>query len=162
MAGIFFPHPPPLQRHEPQRQQRQRHVVVPADPAPHLVLPQADLALTLLQRLLHPMPLGVRLHQARQAGPPPRVAQRVPPLRVPARRAAPPPPPPRPAPPPLPLALPPPLQRPHLQRPLLAATHRQRLPARRRLPRRPPLDRLERRPLAVTPPGDFADQRVGR
>src|SRR5438270_990175 len=56
-AGVFFPQLPPFQRQEPQRQQRQRHVVVPADPAPHLVVAQPDLPLPFLQDFLHPVPL---------------------------------------------------------------------------------------------------------
>ena len=39
--------------------QRQRHVVMPADPAPHLVVRQPRLALRLLERLLDLVPLGV-------------------------------------------------------------------------------------------------------
>src|SRR5438093_450734 len=76
-AGVFPPQPQPLHLQEPQRQQRQRHVVVPAHPAAHLVMPQPHLALALLQQLLHAVPPAVRPRQLpalRLAG----VAQRVP------------------------------------------------------------------------------------
>src|SRR5437868_14944741 len=51
-AGVFFPQPTALQRQEPQGQQRQGHVMVPTNPAPYLVLRQADLAFAFLQHLL--------------------------------------------------------------------------------------------------------------
>src|SRR5438477_1542674 len=38
-AGVFPPQPQPLGLQEPQGQKRQRHVVVPAHPAAHLVVP---------------------------------------------------------------------------------------------------------------------------
>src|SRR5260370_2183778 len=79
-AGVFFSQPPPLQRQEPQGQQRQRHVVVPAHPTPHLVVRQADLPLGLLEHLLRPVALA--MHPS-QHGPPP----------VPSRVSHPPPPP---------------------------------------------------------------------
>src|ERR1700756_3261593 len=50
-AGFFFPQPPPLQDQEPQRQQGERHVVVPALPTADLVMVQANLPLALLQQL---------------------------------------------------------------------------------------------------------------
>src|SRR3954449_13405588 len=55
-AGVFPPDPNPLQDQEPQRQQRERHVVVPAHPAPHLVLTQPDLPLRGAEHLLDPVP----------------------------------------------------------------------------------------------------------
>src|SRR5262249_54022210 len=55
-AGVFPPDPPPLAAEEPQRQQRERHVVVPADPAPDLILPQPALALARPEYLLDPVP----------------------------------------------------------------------------------------------------------
>src|SRR5258708_35065828 len=60
-AGIFPPEPPLLQVQEPQGQQRQRPVVVPAHPAPHLVLPQTHLAFAGAEQLLGPMPPAVDL-----------------------------------------------------------------------------------------------------
>src|SRR5438270_12292942 len=77
-AGVFPPQPPPLQRHEPQRQQRQRHMVVPAHPAAYLVVRQPDLPLALLQDLLDPVPLAVDAHQGGPPLVPAGVAQRVP------------------------------------------------------------------------------------
>ena len=58
-AGVFPPKPQPLRLHEPQGQQRQRHVVLPAHPAAHLVLGQPDLLLALLQPLLDAVPRPV-------------------------------------------------------------------------------------------------------
>src|SRR5437660_4914192 len=67
-AGVFPPHPPTLQDEEPQRQQRQRDVVVPAHPTADLVVGQAHLPIALLQHLLdlvparpHPYDFGQRL-----------------------------------------------------------------------------------------------------
>src|SRR5713101_3561398 len=77
-AGVFFPQLPPLQRQEPQRQQRQRHVVVPADPTPHLVVAQPDFALAFLQDFLYPVPLALHPRQYRQAFLAARVAHCVP------------------------------------------------------------------------------------
>lgn len=37
-AGVFPPHPPPLQDQEPQRQEAQRDMVMPAHPAAHLIM----------------------------------------------------------------------------------------------------------------------------
>src|SRR5262249_58717890 len=67
-AGAFFPHHPPLQQQVPQRQQRQRHMVVPAHPTAHLVLPQPHLPLGPLEQLLHRVP---PLLEPRQRRPPP-------------------------------------------------------------------------------------------
>src|SRR5919197_396610 len=86
-AGVFPPQPPPLPRQEPQRQQRQRHVVVPAHPRTHLVLPQADLALALPEHLLHPVPLAVYPHQRGQRLLPDGVAHAVPRPRLPLHGA---------------------------------------------------------------------------
>ena len=41
ISGSFFPQPLPLQHQERQRQQRQRRVVMPAYPAPRLILVQS-------------------------------------------------------------------------------------------------------------------------
>ena len=54
-AGTAFFPPTRLHHEEPRRDQRQRHVVVPAPPVPHLVLTQARLALGALQALLDPV-----------------------------------------------------------------------------------------------------------
>ncbi len=57
-AGVFPPKPP-LQAQEPQRQERQRHVVVPADPTADLVMIQTGLAVAGLEKLLDPVPLAL-------------------------------------------------------------------------------------------------------
>src|SRR6266404_991576 len=76
-AGVFSPQPQPLGLQEPQRQQRQRHVVMPAHPTAHLVVVQPDLALALLEHLLDPV--AGRMHPRHLATPRlPRVGQRVP------------------------------------------------------------------------------------
>jgi hypothetical protein len=51
-AGVFPPEAPPLQDQEPQRQKRQRHVVVPAHPTPNLVVRQPGFTLAGLKGLL--------------------------------------------------------------------------------------------------------------
>ena len=101
-AGVFPPDPQPLQDQEPQRQQRQRHVVVPAHPAPHLVLPQPDFPLRRAEHLLDPVPREPDPDQLGQRHLRAGVAQRViglaasprpsasPPAAPPARPAAPP------------------------------------------------------------------------
>src|SRR5579872_4086125 len=61
-AGIFPPQLPLLPVQEPQRQQRQRHVVVPAHPTPYLVLPQPHFPFAGAEQLLGPMPPAVGLH----------------------------------------------------------------------------------------------------
>ena len=53
-GAIFFP-PTGLDDQEPRRDHRQRHVVVPTAPVPHLVLAQPRLALGPLQALLDPV-----------------------------------------------------------------------------------------------------------
>src|SRR6266536_621932 len=60
IAGVFPPQPPPFQFQEPQRQQRQRHVVVPAHPTAHFVVSQAHLPLPPPQQLLDSMPCPMR------------------------------------------------------------------------------------------------------
>src|SRR5512144_244046 len=62
-AGVFPPDSSPLQAQEPQRHQGQRHVVVPADPTPHLVVVQPRLAVAGLEQLLDPMPLTLHPDQ---------------------------------------------------------------------------------------------------
>ena len=59
-AGVFPPDPPSFQAEEPQRHQRQGHMMMPANPASHLVVGQADLSLGRLEHLLDPVafPLG--------------------------------------------------------------------------------------------------------
>src|SRR4051812_1776006 len=66
-AGVFSPQPAPLQRQEPQRHKCQGHVVVPAHPATHFVVPQAALAFPFLEPLLDPVPLAM---PPPQGGPP--------------------------------------------------------------------------------------------
>src|SRR5437588_4333823 len=80
-AGVFPPQPQPLQLQEPQGQQRQSHVVLPAHPTAYLILRQADLLLALLQTLLDAVSPAVHL---RQLPTPrlPRVGQRIPRLRL--------------------------------------------------------------------------------
>src|SRR5437764_11447315 len=72
-AGVFSPQPQPLHLQEPQRQQRQRHVVVPAHPTAHLVVPPPHPPPSLPPPLLPPLPRPLR--------PPP-----LPPLRPPRLR----------------------------------------------------------------------------
>src|SRR5579872_2550939 len=76
-AGVFPPQTQTLGLQEPQRQQRQGHVVLPAHPAPDLVLGQPHLLLALLQPLLNALPRPV---DPRQLTPPGLtvVGQRVP------------------------------------------------------------------------------------
>src|SRR6266508_6477905 len=62
IAGVSPPQPPPFQFQEPQRQQRQRHVVVPAHPTAHFVVVQPHLLVALLEQLLHPVELPPRRH----------------------------------------------------------------------------------------------------
>src|SRR5438132_10397459 len=81
-AGVFFSQPASIQRQEPQGQQRQGHVVVPADPAAHLVVAQADLALAFLQNFLHAVALAVDPRQGGPPLPPTGVADGVPRLRL--------------------------------------------------------------------------------
>src|SRR5262249_28629707 len=54
-AGVFPPETQPLGLQEPQRQKRQGHVMLPAHPAPDLVVCQPHLLLALLQPLLEPL-----------------------------------------------------------------------------------------------------------
>ncbi len=63
IAGVSPPDPPTLQAQEPQRQERQRHVVVPADPAPDLVVIQPGFAVARLEELLDPVPLSLHPDQ---------------------------------------------------------------------------------------------------
>src|SRR5258708_14972366 len=51
IAGVFPPHPPAFQDEAPQRQQRQRDVVMPAYPTPDLIVGHSHLSLALLQHL---------------------------------------------------------------------------------------------------------------
>src|SRR5260370_559749 len=150
MAGFFSPQPGALQWQEPQRQQRQRHVMVPAQPTAHVVVAQPHLLFALLQQLLHPVPRPMHPGQLR----PPRlvgVGKRVPRLRfllttLQDRQ---------------------PLARPHTavgvlglhrcqqhlhqHRPLLAIADFHRPPTPRRLPRQPLVHPLEQRPPRLTP-----------
>src|SRR5262249_31935536 len=77
-GGFFPPHPQPFQRQEPQAQQREGHVVVPAPPRAPLVVVQPPLLVALLEQLLHPVPRPVGSHHPRQRHLLGRVAQRVP------------------------------------------------------------------------------------
>src|SRR6202043_1096622 len=56
-AGVFSPQPQPLQLQEPQGQQGQRHVVLPAPPAAPLVVGQPHLLFAVFQPFLDPVPL---------------------------------------------------------------------------------------------------------
>src|ERR1051326_2546579 len=80
-AGVFPPQAEAFQMQEPQGHQRQGHVVVPADPAAHLVVRQADFALAVLEQLLDVVPRPVGLGQLPAAGVAV-VAQGVPGLRL--------------------------------------------------------------------------------
>ena len=64
-AGVFPPQPQPLGLQEPQGQKRQRHVVVPAHPAAHLVVPQPHLPFARLQQFLDAVPLALGAHDPR-------------------------------------------------------------------------------------------------
>src|SRR5579872_7625737 len=59
-AGFFPPQPQPLQLQEPQRQQGERHVVLPPRPTAHLVVVQPHLLVALLEQLLHLVPRPLR------------------------------------------------------------------------------------------------------
>ena len=67
-AGLFFPLSLSLERHKPQRQQRQRHVVVPAHPTAHLVLSQAALARGSFKTCFHRLALTGHRYHLRQGG----------------------------------------------------------------------------------------------
>jgi hypothetical protein len=57
IAGVFPPDSPSFQAQEPQRHQAERHVVMPAHPAPDLVMIEPDLTLAGSQHLLDPVSL---------------------------------------------------------------------------------------------------------
>src|ERR1043166_7973044 len=86
-AGIFPPKPPPLQLQEPQRQQRERYVVVPAHPRAHLVLPQPHLAFARPEQHLDLVPLAVDCRQLGQRHLRRRGTERVPDARLLSHRA---------------------------------------------------------------------------
>src|SRR6266702_3904217 len=58
-AGLFSPQPGFLRLQEPQGQQREGHVMVPAHPRPDLVMPQADFAFAGPEQFLSPVPPAV-------------------------------------------------------------------------------------------------------
>src|SRR5579872_3697875 len=67
-AGVFPPQTQTLGLQEPQRQQRQGHVVLPAHPTAHLVLGQPHLLLALLQPLRDALPRPcIRANSPRRA-----------------------------------------------------------------------------------------------
>src|SRR5947209_19677220 len=68
-AQEFFLEPLPRQRHEQVRQPHQRHVVVPTDPRPRLVLRHPEIALAVLEELLHPAASAGHQSQGRQRSP---------------------------------------------------------------------------------------------
>src|ERR1700728_1252863 len=86
-VGIFPPQPTLFQDQEPQRQQGQSHVVVPAHPTPHLVVAQPHSPLPCLQHLLDPVSPTVCHHHPLQRHRRTGVGQRVPHLRLPVDRA---------------------------------------------------------------------------
>src|SRR2546421_13014309 len=80
-AGVFPPQLQSLQLEEPQRHQRQGHMVMPTHPTADFVVIQADLLVALREQLLDPVPRPMHLRHL----PPPRrvgVAQRVPGSRL--------------------------------------------------------------------------------
>src|SRR5262245_5135805 len=58
-AGIFSPQPAFLQFQEPQGQQRQGHVVMPAHPTAHLIMAQSHIPFAGRKQLLGSVPLAV-------------------------------------------------------------------------------------------------------
>src|SRR5919201_5135920 len=80
-AGVFPPQPQPLTLQEPQGYERQRHLVMPADPTTHLVMVQTDRAIALSEQFLDAVPAPMHLRHVaapRRVG----VAERVPGLRL--------------------------------------------------------------------------------
>ena len=57
IAGVFPPDVPSFQAQEPQRHQRERHMVVPSDPTADLVVIEPGFAVAGLEHLLDPVPL---------------------------------------------------------------------------------------------------------
>ena len=169
-AGFFFPQLPPLQGQEPQGQQRQRHVVMPTRPTPHLVMVQAHFPFAFLKHLLDPMPFRMRADHLGQRDFDARIRHRVvrPRSRLhaadhdhPLRRSD--------APFRI-LGLHPARDRLHHQRAFRPGPDFQPLPPARRLPRRPVRDLPERRlePATARPPRrrrrlvQIPDRRVAR
>src|SRR5271156_2808977 len=69
------PNPASLQSQEPQSQQRQSHVVVPAHPTAHLIVAQPHFSLALLENLLDARTLRPSTHHFAQWHTPTGVAQ---------------------------------------------------------------------------------------
>src|SRR6266702_183502 len=81
-AGFFPPQPVFLLDQEPQSQQRQGHVVVPAHPTPQFVMVQPYLAFACLQQFFDVMTPTVDAHHLFQGRRDRRVRKRVPGLRL--------------------------------------------------------------------------------
>ena len=77
IAGVFFPHTPSLQHQEPDRQQRQRDVMMPTHPTAGFVMIQPDFAVAELKQFFDPMPVIVGLDQLFDGDMRPGVAQTV-------------------------------------------------------------------------------------
>src|SRR5438128_5466106 len=58
IAGVFFPKPVFFQLQEPQSENRQGHMVMPAHPTAHFVLAQAHFPFAILEQLLNCVPRG--------------------------------------------------------------------------------------------------------
>src|SRR5713226_4623666 len=58
MACVFFPRPLLFHFQKPQRQDRQRHVVVPPHPTANFVVIQTNLAVAVLEEFLNSMALA--------------------------------------------------------------------------------------------------------
>ncbi len=60
-AGVFPPQAQSLALQKPQRQQRQRHMMMPADPTAYLIMVQTDLAIALREEFLDLVPCAMHL-----------------------------------------------------------------------------------------------------
>src|SRR5262245_12136875 len=65
-AGVFSPQLPFLQLQKPQGQQRERHVVIPTHPAPHLIMTQPHFAFAGREQLLRAVLTTVDGHDLSQ------------------------------------------------------------------------------------------------
>src|SRR5262249_30053641 len=77
-AGVFPPQQISLKLQEPQGQDRQRQVVVPAPPRADFIMIQTDLAFPRAEQLFGAMPSAMHLDQLRQRNLGRGVRQRVP------------------------------------------------------------------------------------
>src|SRR5712692_7272138 len=82
IAGAFPPEPVSLQLQEPQGQQGQCHMVVPAHPRTYFIMIQPDFPLARAKQFLDAMPSAMDCHDHRQRNLRPGVRQRVPTTRL--------------------------------------------------------------------------------